>query len=73
VWFQHLALKIAPRSRRRSLKRTGSPGWLVAPLVLEATTAQAAVSLACGLALVLLSFPRGPVQERYGGWSRCIV
>ncbi|TFY97462.1 vitamin K epoxide reductase family protein [Ramlibacter rhizophilus] len=32
------------------------------------TTAQLASSVICGLALVALSAPRGPVRERYGGF-----
>ncbi len=34
------------------------------------TAVQVASSLVCGLALVALSVPRGPVRERYGAWAQ---
>lgn len=50
--------------------------WLIAaPWVLEgASTAAAAASVFVGVAVVLLSLPRGPRSfERYGSWDRYVV
>jgi hypothetical protein len=38
-----------------------------------ASSQQATVSLACGLALIALGLPRGHVKGRYAGWNRYIV
>ena len=46
---------------------------LATPFLYDAGTAATANSLACGVALVVLSIRRGPVRERYGGWNRLIV
>ena len=47
--------------------------FIVAPWLLSGeTTAAAWNDVAVGVALVLLSLPRGPVGERYGGWQRFI-
>ena len=32
-----------------------------------------AITLGAGLALVLFSIRRGPIQERYGNWNRLLV
>jgi hypothetical protein len=47
--------------------------WLMfAPSVLGAPAAQWH-DLLTGALVILLSFPRGPVRERYGGWQRYVV
>lgn len=46
---------------------------LVTPFAFAASGVQMFASIACGLALIVLSLPRGPVQGRYGSWSRYIV
>ncbi|MBX9625527.1 MAG: SPW repeat protein [Gemmataceae bacterium] len=48
--------------------------WLVlAPWVLAGESAAARWSnIAVGVALILLSLPRGPVRDRYGGWDRYV-
>ena len=46
---------------------------LVTPFLYEAGTAATVNSLACGLALIVLSIRRGPISERYGSWNRLIV
>jgi hypothetical protein len=57
------------------------PRWLNAllgaaliatPFIWEASTLTLVVSVALGLALIVLSIRRGPVRERYGNWSRLI-
>ncbi len=45
---------------------------LVTPFIYGATMAATANSLICGAGLIALSFRRGPIRERYGGWSRLI-
>ena len=49
--------------------------WLIlAPWLLGGDSAAARWNgVAVGIALILLSLPRGSVRERYGGWSRFIV
>ncbi|HMO75804.1 MAG TPA: NAD-dependent epimerase/dehydratase family protein [Sphingopyxis sp.] len=42
----------------------------VTPFLFGAGTAHAAASILVGLALIALSFRRGPVHARYGGWDR---
>lgn len=43
---------------------------LVTPFAFDADAAQTVASLACGLALIALSIPRGRVRDRYGAWDR---
>ena len=45
----------------------------VAPFVFDASALVTFVSTASGVALIALSFRRGPIRERYGNWSRVIV
>ncbi|WP_121068134.1 NAD-dependent epimerase/dehydratase family protein [Chachezhania antarctica] len=45
---------------------------LFAPLVSGSTTAGLILSIACGLALIGLSFRRGPVHSSYGRWDRLV-
>jgi hypothetical protein len=45
---------------------------IATPLVWEASTLTLAVSVALGLALIVLSIRRGKIRERYGNWSRLI-
>lgn len=49
--------------------------WLVlAPWVLTGDSPAARWNdVIVGLALILLSLPRGPVRERYGNWDRFVV
>jgi nucleoside-diphosphate-sugar epimerase/uncharacterized membrane protein len=50
--------------------------WLLlAPWILEGTGSTWAIvnSLVSGLAVILLSIPRGPIKYRYGSWNRYIV
>lgn len=49
-------------------------GWfIIAPWLLDgATTTSTLNGLIAGIALIVLSLPRGPVGERYGGWDRYI-
>lgn len=46
---------------------------LVTPFLFGASETHAAASVATGLLLTALSFPRGKIRERYGSWDRCIV
>lgn len=46
---------------------------LAAPFVFEATFLQMAAGMVAGIALVLLSLPRGKVGSHYGSWDRFIV
>ena len=46
---------------------------LAVPFVLDASAASMWSSLACGVALIVLSFPRGPIRQRYGDWNRLLV
>jgi nucleoside-diphosphate-sugar epimerase len=48
-------------------------GLLLSPLVFHADSLTVAVSLTLGIALVLLSIRRGPIEERYGLWNRLLV
>ncbi len=43
------------------------------PLLVEAGTAATVSAVVCGVALVLLSLPRGDVSIRYGNWNRLLV
>lgn len=49
--------------------------WLlVAPWVLVGASLESSASdVLCGLGLMVLTVPRGPVKERYGAWSRYVV
>jgi hypothetical protein len=46
---------------------------LITPFVYGADGLATVASALCGIALIALSVPRGPVRHRYGGWSRVIV
>ena len=47
--------------------------FIVAPWVLGGATTSSTVSdIIAGVALIVLSLPRGPVGERYGNWQRLI-
>jgi hypothetical protein len=46
---------------------------LATPFLYDAGTAGTVNSIACGLALVALSIPRGRIRERYGNWQPLIV
>jgi nucleoside-diphosphate-sugar epimerase/uncharacterized membrane protein len=45
---------------------------VVAAFVVDSSGPTLAVSVACGVALIALGMPRGPVHGRYGGWDRFI-
>ena len=45
---------------------------MASPFVYAGSTAATAVSLALGAALVVLSWPRGKIKERYGSWDGLI-
>lgn len=46
---------------------------LVVPFVYDAPAASMWSSLACGVALIALSVPRGRISQRYGAWNRLLV
>lgn len=46
---------------------------LITPFVYDATVLSLWSSLICGVALVGLSLPRGPIRRRYGDWNRLLV
>jgi hypothetical protein len=45
----------------------------VTPFAFEAELIAMLASLACGVALIALSLPRGAIRQRYGGWNRQIA
>ena len=57
----------------RALNALFGLGLMFLPLLFDTNTLQLAVTLGLGLALVLLSVRRGPIQERYGAWDRLLV
>ncbi|HET9445639.1 MAG TPA: vitamin K epoxide reductase family protein, partial [Steroidobacteraceae bacterium] len=46
---------------------------LVTPFVFEASTPATFNSIACGIALMVLSRRRGPIRQSYGSWKRLLV
>ncbi len=48
-------------------------GLMCVPFMFDGDSATTAVTMGLGLALVLLSIRRGPIQERYGNWTRRLV
>lgn len=46
---------------------------LITPFFYDTSAIGIANSIVCGLALIALSFRRGPIKERYGSWQRMIV
>lgn len=46
---------------------------VICALVMEASWVQSGADSAAGLALMVVSLPRGPVRHSYGGWSRVVV
>ena len=46
---------------------------LVTLFVYDTAGVQLFASVACGLALIALALPRGPVRGRYAGWNRYTV
>jgi len=57
----------------RFLNVVSGAALLATPFALGADGAGTAASLASGVALILLSLPRGAIRNAYGGWSRWIV
>jgi hypothetical protein len=69
-------VSLAAAEVARPLRYLGVPLGAVlaaAPFLVDADTPNVVASVAAGLALVALSFRRGPVRERYGNWNRWIV
>lgn len=46
---------------------------LIVPFAYDAGSASLWSSLACGVALIALSLPRGAIRQRYGAWNRLLV
>jgi hypothetical protein len=46
---------------------------VICAFVMEATWLQSGADIAAGVALMVVSLPRGPVRHKYGGWSRVVV
>lgn len=46
---------------------------VICALVMEASWLQSGADIAAGLALMVVSLPRGRVRHSYGGWSRVVV
>lgn len=46
---------------------------LVTPFLFDAGAAAMINSIVCGVALIALSFRRGPIRQRYGTWQSLIV
>ena len=46
---------------------------MTAPFIYPAMPLVIAVTVICGLVIVLLSLRRGPVRSSYGSWNRFIV
>lgn len=69
-------VSLAAAEVARPLRYLGIPLGAVlaaAPFLVDADTPNVVASVVAGLALVALSFRRGPVRERYGNWNRWIV
>jgi hypothetical protein len=49
--------------------------WIIAApwLLSGATTSSIWNSVLVGVVIVVLSFPRGNIRERYGGWDKYVV
>ncbi len=45
---------------------------VAAAVFLDAPLGARLSDVAAGVAVVLLSFPRGPVRDRYGSWDRLV-
>ena len=48
-------------------------GLMVVPFLFDGDGVTAAVKVGLGLALVVLSVRRGPIQESYGNWNRLLI
>ncbi|WP_420566034.1 NAD-dependent epimerase/dehydratase family protein [Thalassobaculum sp.] len=48
-------------------------GLVICAFVMDATWLQSGADIAAGLALMVVSVPRGTVRNRYGSWSRVVV
>jgi hypothetical protein len=46
---------------------------IATPFIYNPGTEGTANSLACGAALIALSFRRGAIRERYGSWTKRII
>jgi hypothetical protein len=69
-------LSIAAAEVARPVRYLNAPlglALLAAPFLHDAGLGSTVNSVVCGLALVALSFRRGPIRQRYGGWNRFIV
>ena len=57
----------------RALNALLGVGLMGMPFLFDGDSVAAAATIGTGLALVLLSVRRGPIQERYGNWNRWLV
>ncbi|WP_219907510.1 vitamin K epoxide reductase family protein [Nitrosospira sp. Nsp2] len=73
VTFSIMALSEVGRPLRFANVPLGA--WLIAaPILLTGYSSLAATaSVICGVLLILLALPRGPIESRYGAWDRFIL
>lgn len=62
-----------PTRAVRYLNMLFGAGLIAAPFLFDAALTGIANSLVCGVAIILLSRPRGLIRERFGTWDRLIV
>ncbi|PVA08158.1 vitamin K epoxide reductase family protein [Thalassorhabdomicrobium marinisediminis] len=74
-----LALTIAVSAMAESIRAARflnvclGAALVICALVMEASWLQSGADIVAGVALMLVSLPRGPVRHSYGGWSRVVV
>ncbi|WP_281982804.1 vitamin K epoxide reductase family protein [Thalassorhabdomicrobium marinisediminis] len=74
-----LALTIAVSAMAESIRAARllnvclGAALIICALVMEASWLQSGADIVAGVALMLVSLPRGPVRHSYGGWSRVVV
>ena len=66
-----LAAAEVARALRFLLAPLGLALWFT-PFLYDVGLAQLAASVVCGLGLIVLSYRRGEIRHRYGGWQRWI-
>jgi nucleoside-diphosphate-sugar epimerase/uncharacterized membrane protein len=73
VTFSIMALSEVGRPLRLANVPLGA--WLIAaPILLTSYSSLAsAASVICGVLLILLALPRGPIESRYGAWDQFIL
>jgi hypothetical protein len=57
----------------RALNALLGAALMCVPFMFDGDGATTAITIGLGLALVLLSIRRGPIQECYGNWNRRLV